>query len=244
MRLAVLSDIHGNLRALETVHREIKAAAPDLIVNLGDCLSGPLWPEETAQYLAAEGWPTVRGNHDRELAETPAADLGESDAFAHRYLSRGSREWIAALPATMSVGADIFLCHGSPSSDEIFLLEDDGGNHFFPSTEGAVRHKLGNVAAGLVVCGHSHTPRVVRVSESQIVLNPGSVGVQAFPGLTATGSPHARYAIATHRNDRWSFEMRAIDYDWTEAAHRAQACGFADWAQGLATGFAANAIGT
>lgn len=244
MRLAVISDIHGNLRALETVHREIKAAAPDLIVNLGDCLSGPLWPEETAQYLAAQGWPTVRGNHDRELAETPADDLGESDVFANRYLSRESREWIAALPATMNVGSDIFLCHGSPSSDEIFLLEEDGGNHFFPSTEGAVRLKLGNVTAGLVLCGHSHTPRVVQVSESQTVLNPGSVGVQAFPGLTATGSPHARYAVATHRNGRWSFDLRAIDYDWTEAADRANASGFGNWAHGLATGFAADAIGS
>lgn len=244
MRLAVISDIHGNLRALETVHREIKAAAPDLIVNLGDCLSGPLWPEETAQYLAAHGWPTVRGNHDRELAETPTAELGESDAFSHRHLSRVSKEWIAALPATMSLEPEIFLCHGSPSSDEIFLLEEDGGNHFFPSTESAVRRKLGNVTAGLVLCGHSHTPRVVQVSERQIVLNPGSVGVQAFPGLTVTGSPHARYAIATRQDGRWSFDLRAIGYDWAEAAHRAEASGFANWVHGLSTGFAADAIGT
>lgn len=244
MRLAVVSDIHGNLPALEAVYREIKAASPDLIVNLGDCLSGPLWPEETAQYLAAQGWPTVRGNHDRELAETPAADLGEPDAFVYRHLSRTSQEWIAALPATMSLESDVFLCHGSPSSDEIFLLEDDGGNHFFPSTESTVRRKLGNVAAGLVLCGHSHTPRVVQVSERQAVLNPGSVGVQAFPGLTATGSPHARYAIATRKDGRWSFELRAIDYDWVEAARRAEACGFANWAHGLSTGFAANAIGS
>ncbi|PLP61202.1 YfcE family phosphodiesterase [Mesorhizobium loti] len=244
MRLAVISDIHGNLRALETVHREIKAAAPDLIVNLGDCLSGPLWPEETAQYLAAQNWPTVRGNHDRELAETPAADLGESDAFTYQHLSETSKEWIAALPATISLESDVFLCHGSPSSDEIFLLEEDGGNHFFPSTESAVRRKLSNVTAQLVLCGHSHTPRVVRVSENQTVLNPGSVGVQAFPGLTATGSPHARYAIATRQNGRWSFELRAIDYDWAEAARRAEDSGFAYWAHGLSTGFAADAIGT
>lgn len=244
MRLAVVSDIHGNLRALEAVHREIKAAAPDLIVNLGDCLSGPLWPEETAQYLAAHGWPTVRGNHDRELAETPAAELDTIDAFAHRHLSKASQDWLSALPATMSVESDIFLCHGSPSNDEIFLLEEDGGNHFFPSTESAVRLKLGNVTAELVLCGHSHTPRVVQATKDQSILNPGSVGVQAFPGLTATGSPHARYALATRRNGRWSFELRAIDYDWAEAARRADAAGFTNWAHGLSTGFAADAIGT
>lgn len=244
MRLAVISDIHGNLRALEAVHREIKVAAPDLIVNLGDCLSGPLWPEETAQYLAAQGWPTVRGNHDRELAETPAAELDAIDAFAHRHLTAASQDWLSALPATTSLESAIFLCHGSPSSDEIFLLEEDGGNHFFPSTESAVRRKLGNVAAELVLCGHSHTPRIVHVSDRQTVLNPGSVGVQAFPGLTATGSPHARYAIATRNNGKWSFELRAIDYDWAEAARHAEASGFANWAHGLSTGFAANAIGT
>ncbi|WP_054314042.1 metallophosphoesterase family protein [Mesorhizobium sp. 1M-11] len=242
MRLAVISDIHGNLRALEAVHREIKAAAPDLIVNLGDCLSGPLWPEETAQYLVAQGWPTVRGNHDRILAETPVAELGEPDAFVYRHLSKTAKEWIGELPATISLESEIFLCHGSPSSDEIFLVEDDGGNHFFPSTEREVRRKLGNVTAELVLCGHSHTPRVVFVSERQTVLNPGSIGVQAFPGLTATGSPHARYAIATRQNGRWSFELRAIDYDWAEAARRAEASGFANWAHGLATGFAADAI--
>lgn len=242
MRLAVISDIHGNLRALEAVHRDIKAAAPDLIVNLGDCLSGPLWPEETAQYLIAQGWPTVRGNHDRVLAETPAAELDVVDAFTHRHLTKASRDWLSALPATMSLESQIFLCHGSPSSDEIFLLEEDGGNHFFPSTESTVRRKLSNVTAELVLCGHSHTPRIVHVSGRQTVLNPGSVGVQAFPGLTATGSPHARYAIAARLNGKWSFELRAIDYDWTEAACRAEACGFANWVHGLATGFAADAI--
>ncbi|MER9348438.1 MULTISPECIES: metallophosphoesterase [unclassified Mesorhizobium] len=46
MRLAVLSDIHGNLRALEAVHARIKDNSPDIIVNLGDCLSGPLWPKK------------------------------------------------------------------------------------------------------------------------------------------------------------------------------------------------------
>jgi len=244
MRLAVISDIHGNLPALEAVHAEIKAASPDLIVNLGDCLSGPLWPEETAQYLIAENWPTVRGNHDRALAEMPPGDMDAIDAFAYRHLTKVSHDWLASLPATTHLTSEIFLCHGGPADDEIFLLEEDGGNHFFPSSEGQVRRKLGDVSAELVLCGHTHTPRVVQASDSQTVLNPGSVGVQAFPGLTATGSPHARYAIATRLNGKWSFTLRAIDYDWSSAARRAGASGFANWSHGLSTGFAANAIGT
>jgi predicted phosphodiesterase len=157
MRLAVISDIHGNLPALEAVHAEIKTASPDLIVNLGDCLSGPLWPEETAQYLIAENWPTVRGNHDRALAEMPPGEMDTIDAFAYRHLTKASRDWLASLPATTSLTSEIFLCHGSPADDEVFLLEEDGGNHFFPSSEGQIRRKLGDVPAELVLCGHTHT---------------------------------------------------------------------------------------
>jgi predicted phosphodiesterase len=239
MRLAVVSEIHGNLRALEAVHARIKESSPDIIVNLGDCVSGPLWPEETAQYLIAENWPTVRGNHDRVLVEPPVCGLEDIDAFTHRCLSAASLAWLATLPTTLLLAPEILLCHGSPDDDETFLLEEDGGNHFYPSGEDQVRRKLGHADARLVLCGHTHTPRVVHLSDSQLILNPGSVGVQAFPGLTVTGSPHARFAIATRADEGWSFSQGMIGYDWTEASGRAAAAGFASWEHGLLTGFAA-----
>ncbi|ESX88825.1 metallophosphoesterase family protein [Mesorhizobium sp. LNJC403B00] len=242
MRLAVLSDIHGNLRALEAVHAQIKDASPDIIVNLGDCLSGPLWPEETAQYLMAQNWPTVRGNHDRVLVEPPASGLEDVDAFTHQRLSQASLTWLSALPVTLSPTPDILLCHGSPSDDNVFLLEEDGGSHFHPSNEKQIRHKLGSAGAGLTLCGHTHTPRVVRLSDNRTILNPGSVGVQAFPGLTVTGSPHARYALATRKDGQWSFSHHVVNYDWTEASSRATATGFDSWAHGLLTGYAANSL--
>lgn len=236
MRLAVISDIHGNLRALEAIYAHMRVQSPDVVINLGDCLSGPLWPEETAQYLIAQNWPTVRGNHDRALSEQPAAD--DVDGHTRACLSATSLEWVSALPLTRKLEPGILLCHGSPSDDEIFLLEEDGGDHFYPSNEALVRAKLGETTAGLILCGHTHTPRVVQLSNGQIVLNPGSVGVQAFPGLTVTGSPHARYAIATLSNGGWSFAHHAIAYDWSEAAERAKASGFASWSHGLLTGYA------
>ncbi|UVK41634.1 metallophosphatase family protein [Mesorhizobium sp. AR10] len=239
MRLAVVSDIHGNLRALEAVHARIKESSPDIIVNLGDCVSGPLWPEETAQYLIAENWPTVRGNHDRVLVEPPASRLEEVDAFAQQCLSQASLAWLSALPLTLSLAAEILLCHGSPSDDEVFLLEEDGGDHFFLSNESQIRRKLGRTEARLILCGHTHTPRVVHLSDGRVALNAGSVGVQAFPSFTVTGSPHARYAIATRKDGEWSFSLHAIGYDWAEAAGRAKAAGFARWEHGLMTGYAA-----
>ncbi len=237
MRLAVISDIHGNLRALEAVHAEIRQASPDLVLNLGDCVSGPLWPEETAQYLIAEGWPTVRGNHDRTVHDVATAGNDPIDRFAYGSLSANSLSWLSALPLTFRHG-DVLACHGSPTDDETFLLEDDGGNHFFPSTESRIRAKLGNADAELVLCGHTHTPRVARL-DGQTVLNPGSVGIQAFPGLTLTGSPHARFAIANRSNGRWSFTQHVIEYDWRAAADRAVACGSTDWRHGLLSGYSA-----
>jgi hypothetical protein len=74
----------------------------------------------------------------------------------------------------------------------------------------------------------------------QTILNPGSVGVQAFPGLTVTGSPHARFAIATHEKGEWTFTHHVVAYDWNEAARRAEAAGFASWSHGLLTGYAGN----
>ena len=63
MRLAVISDVHGNLRALEAVLADIGTRGVDLTVNLGDCVTSPLWPKETFEALQVLALPTVRGNH-------------------------------------------------------------------------------------------------------------------------------------------------------------------------------------
>lgn len=241
MRLAIVSDIHGNLAALEAVHAHIRQNSPDLIVNLGDCLSAPLWPEETAQYLLAENWPTVRGNHDRAVATTPVAAMEPVDRFTHAALSAAPLAWLSALPATLKI-EDIFLCHGGPVDDETFLLEEDGKTHFFPSGAAQIRAKLSDVGASLILCGHTHTPRVVHLSERQLAINPGSVGVQAFPGLTVTGSPHARYALATLLNGTWQVTQHVLCYDWSAAGEQASANGFGNWHHGLVTGFASGSV--
>src|ERR1700732_4755416 len=66
-RIAVISDVHGNIRALEAVLADIKTRGADAIVNLGDGVTSPLWPRETYDLLASLALPTVRGNHDRAM---------------------------------------------------------------------------------------------------------------------------------------------------------------------------------
>ena len=73
MRIAVVSDIHGNLAALQAVVADVQRRGVDRVINLGDSLSGPLLPLQTARFLMASGWLHLAGNHERQvLTQTPA----------------------------------------------------------------------------------------------------------------------------------------------------------------------------
>jgi predicted phosphodiesterase len=246
MRLAVVSDIHGNLPALDAVLAEIARERVDLVVNLGDIVSGPLWPAETAARLRALAWPTIRGNHERQLLAPTAGSA--ADAFAAARLGDEDRAWLAALPATLDLGGGVWCCHGTPESDLRYFLETvtpDLGDHGSPGVRAAsaaeVAERLGAVNAPLVLCGHTHMPRIAH-SGATLVLNPGSVGLPAFDDLNPyphrmeTGSPHARWALVERGVAGWQARLCATAYDWGTAAHRAEHNGRGDWADALASG--------
>ena len=98
MRLAVIADVHGNLPALETILADIARRGADLTINLGDCVSGPLWPREAMDLLESSAIPSVRGNHDRWVAETPRERMYPSDAHAFDRLTPEQRRALGALP--------------------------------------------------------------------------------------------------------------------------------------------------
>jgi putative phosphoesterase len=247
MRIAVVADIHGNVRALRAVMDDIKQIAPDTVVNLGDCVSGPLEAAETADVLMSLAWTTIRGNHDRWLLEKTPETMGRSDAAAFAELKNHHHAWLSTLEETATI-EDIFLCHGTPGSDTTYLLETverDGGVRL--ATEAEVSRRLGSEHAPVILCGHTHVPRIVRFSDGRTVINPGSVGLQAFSDLepfnhsTETGAPHARYAVLERAKaaDPWRTSFRIVPYDWDAAAACATAKGREDWAHALRTGYAA-----
>ena len=116
MRIAVLADIHGNLRALEAVRADLAKRSPDVVVNLGDHVSGPLQATATADLLMQESYIQIRGNHDRQLIDRAPVDMGPSDQAAHTQLNSGHLTWLASLPATQMLGEDCLVDVGERCS--------------------------------------------------------------------------------------------------------------------------------
>jgi predicted phosphodiesterase len=98
MRIAAISDIHGNLRALEAVLADIGRGGVDLVVNSGDILSGPLFPAGCATRLIPLGIPTISGNHERQLLIMQENQMGEFDRYTANCLSTDHVSWKAQLP--------------------------------------------------------------------------------------------------------------------------------------------------
>ena len=236
MRIAVISDVHGNLPALDMVLRDIEVRAPDAVVNLGDCVTSPLWPRETLDLLETLGMPTVRGNHDRLIYSAPPEKLTPSVEFSGAALTEVQRKALGSLPATLDVADGILAVHGTPTDDSEYLLEDKVEGRLARSPRAALDGRLDGVTASLVLCGHSHTQHCAMASGNRLVVNPGSVGCPRAtdndaPDTVEAGSPHARYAIVTQRNGRWSAELIALAYDWEAVAERARQNGREDWAR-------------
>jgi putative phosphoesterase len=236
MRIAVVSDIHGNLLALEAVVRDIARRSVDHVVNLGDSLSGPLLPKETAQFLMQQDWVHLAGNHERQILNLQAGS-SLSDAYAHSQLSALELSWIASLRPVQLYCDDVLLCHGSPTSDVVGLLQTAERN----AAPEVVTQRLGDTCEALILCGHTHVPRVVRRGD-QLIVNPGSVGLQAYEDehphahVVATGSPDARYALVEKNGETWTSVLISVPYAHAEMARLARLRDRPDWAIALMTG--------
>jgi predicted phosphodiesterase len=209
--VAVLSDIHGVLPALESVLAEPEVAGAGLILLTGDLAAGPM-PVQTLDALAALGDRAVwlRGNADRELAEHALGERAmmpdEISAWAAGQLRSDHVDLLRglALTATMSVpgvGLTLF-CHGTPRDDEEVVLADSSLDRW--------ADVLGGVPAEVetVVCGHTHMP-FIRLAHRRLVINPGSVGMPY-------GRPGAHWALL----GRGGAQLRRTMYDVDAACER------------------------
>lgn len=217
-RIAALSDVHGNLPALEAVLADIDAAGIESIVFSGDLAAGPL-PRETLDRLIALGdraW-FIRGNADREVVEALQGGGGaDGDAegpplgWVAAQVTAEQREFLAALPEQLELEAEgvgrILVCHGSPRTDMEVLTAR--------TPEARLREAVADVGQDLVICGHTHM-QFDRTANGTRVVNPGSVG------LPYEGKIGAYWAVLGPE-----VSFRRTEYDAEQAAKLIRASGY------------------
>jgi predicted phosphodiesterase len=206
MRYLILSDIHANLEALETVLQDEPAKTSDRLIVLGDLVGYGADPNAVVERIRAMNpLAIVRGNHDKVAAglessegfNTIARRAAEWTASA---LTRGNREYLAALPAgPLEVSTDLEICHGAPYDEDAYIVNE---RYAVRALRFAIRP--------LCLFGHTHFPLALKgdgdrfqligrgphldgcipIAESfKYLVNPGSVG------QPRDGDPRAGYGI-------------------------------------------------
>lgn len=211
MRVAVISDVHGNAFALEAVLREVRAAAPDLTVNLGDQVEGSADPARALSMqaqLARAGALEVRGNNEEKLwpGGRRSALSRAYGAWLEAHTDPVLLARVAALPLTARAG-DLLAFHGTPDSawDSLLWAWDPAG--FYRARDPrSLRAQVDSLNAGLVVCGHTHRPGATRVGDT-LVVNAGAVSDQV------DGDPRARWTQLDRVNGRWAVTFHVTEYD-------------------------------
>jgi diadenosine tetraphosphatase ApaH/serine/threonine PP2A family protein phosphatase len=217
----------------------------DLVLILGDRVSAP--PGESCAALIAAGAATLRGNHDRWVAEQDPAAMSFSDCYAHAGTTAAQRQWLGALPPLLRPLPGVLACHGTPADDNACLLEQPVAGQLRPAPAATIAARLGDTAGlRLVLCAHSHQPGLVQLPDGgPAVVNPGSVGCPAYevpeaasPHVSEAGSPQARYAVLELAPDGTPLAVQhvALAYGWAAVARRAEANGRPRWAHALRTG--------
>ncbi len=243
MRFAAIADIHGNYLALEAVIADIRAQGIDEIVNLGDMASGPLDARRTMDALMALDAVHVLGNHDRYLIDRPPERMGSWDRPAHAQLDAVHLDWLRAVPPTKLFRDQVFLCHATPDSDEVYWLETvlpDGAVRM--ASLKAIEAAAEGITQPLILCGHSHIACAAKLRDGRMIVNPGSVGlpgyrdIKPFPHVMQAGSPDARYAILDFFDGVWRVTFRHVAYDHDAMAALARRNGQPELASALATG--------
>lgn len=244
MKFAVLSDIHSNVFALEAVITDAKRHSVDLMVNLGDILYGPIAPKATYDLLMQHDFVTICGNQDRQIFQATAAEVAENPTmkFIIDSLGESPIEWMKSLPFDLQLNDDVYLCHGTPDNDLVYLLENVELGYASLRADSDIIKLLNGQKSSLICCGHTHTPRTVSLTTGQLILNPGSVGLQAYTDdepvvhSMENFNAMASYAIVEKTLGSWHIEHIKVPYPVELAVAECKKRNRMDWVHFLTTG--------
>jgi putative phosphoesterase len=236
MRIALLSDIHGNLFALEAVLRRLVQERIDQVICLGDvAMFGPQ-PREVLAKLQALAWPVVMGNTDAwALNPTPHPSHDENtpifnaiEFWGAEQLTPADHTYIQSFQPIIEVTLDdstTLLCyHGSPHSYNDIIVAS--------TPDADLAALIGGQQATLLAGGHTHA-QYMRRYQDKILLNPGSVGLpyETLPDGTDRNPPWAEFAIIEWASGELTVTLRRIAYDTAPLLTAARASGMphAEW---------------
>ena len=218
MKVAVLSDIHGNFQALESVMEDVKANNCEQVFCLGDlAMAGPQ-PRMVIDYVRKQNnWTVIQGNTDKMIADFSPEILQNvknnfpvmANALADDiiFIEEDKKDYLRNLPAQKELtleGVKLLLVHGSPRRNNEDILPD------MPLK--IIEEMLEGTNSDLIFCGHTHVPAGYQTNKKQTVVNVGSAG------RPMTDEPKACYVIADFQDGGFSIEHRFIDYDRQTAA--------------------------
>jgi putative phosphoesterase len=226
MRIAVVSDIHGNLTAFEAVLADLRETAPDLILHGGDLADGGSRPAEIVDFIRDLGWLGVMGNTDETHARPESLEelAGKSSAppslwVAVREMAAATRDrlgaeritWLRPLPR-VQIHDSIALVHASPND----CWRSPGPE----ASDDELERVYAPLDKAVVVYGHVHRPFIRRVGK-MLVVNTGSVS------LSHDGDTRASYLLLDHSEP----VIRRVEYDLEKELQALSACGLphADW---------------
>ena len=222
MRLALISDIHGNYTALQAVLQDIRRERIDSIICLGDVATNGPEPKRVIAELQRLGCPCILGNHESALLDPGAAmryqiapQLLSSLQWTLDQLTKSELDYLRAfkttLPVALGDGTNLLCYHASPLSNTDLLLA------MTPAED--LAEMLAGSDAQFFAGGHTHL-QMLRQYDGLLVINPGSVGqpFRAFPmpGSAPSLLPWVEYAILGWTNGGLSLDLRRVPFDVKE----------------------------
>lgn len=237
MKIAVISDIHSNIAALEAVWKDIEERKVDSVICGGDLVGYAPFPNEVIDFIKEKQIPCVMGNYDDAIGnarlicgcdykDAKAQELGErSIAWTRQHVSEENKEFLRNSPSEIHFKAgkyNIKFVHGSPRRLNEYLCEDISDEY--------LKELLAESQADVLICGHTHIPYHKKPDTDKHVINAGSVGKPKH------GDPQAVYALV-EIDKEVQVEFRKVSYDFESAASAIVASGLPkEFAASLRTG--------
>ncbi len=231
MRIAVISDIHGNIEAFKTVLKDMELQAVNKIISLGDNIGYGADSEAVIQQIIASRIPSILGNHElacvnKKVYKWYTRDVKKSIDYTLSKLSPSSIDYLKGLPVNLS-RYQAFFVHGFwPDSVRHYL-------HQIPDAE--LRHAFGQIKESICFLGHTHRLSLIFPEDGDIQvqpLNPGLIQLEkdkkymvnaGSVGQPRDGDPRAKYVIWD--TEKYCLDIRYIDYDNQIAARKILAAG-------------------